>query len=336
MRLGLLAVSISAALLPSGAARAWGASGHEWISGIAADAFPDELPSFLRTPEAAADIAVLGRESDRSKGAGRTHDAERDPGHYVDLADDGTVFGAVTLPSLPATREEYDTLLRGKGQTQYTAGYLPYAILDGWQQLRKEVAYRRAAGIGADTAKDTAERIWFQTDQRLRERLIIRDLGVWSHYVGDGSQPMHVSIHFNGWGNAENPAGFTQSRDIHARFEGAYVHDNVSRATVAGLIGAYHSCSCTIKQRIAAYLGATRAQIVPLYEHEKAGNFAGPTQAGISFVNAQLAAGAAEFRDLVVDAWRDSPDVDVGYPPVRLADIQAGKRAITRATFGAD
>src|SRR5262249_16400183 len=63
---------------------AWGATGHEWISGIAIEKLPDSVPAFVHTPEAAAEIAVLGRELDRLKGAGRTHDAERDPGHYVD------------------------------------------------------------------------------------------------------------------------------------------------------------------------------------------------------------------------------------------------------------
>ena len=51
----------------------------------------------------------MGRKLDRSKGAGKTHDAERDPGHYVDLADDGAVMGVLPLAQLPTTREEYDT-----------------------------------------------------------------------------------------------------------------------------------------------------------------------------------------------------------------------------------
>ena len=38
-----------------------------------------------------AEIAVRGRELNRSKGAGKTHDAERDPGFYVDLGDNGEV-----------------------------------------------------------------------------------------------------------------------------------------------------------------------------------------------------------------------------------------------------
>lgn len=58
---------------------AWDATGHEWVSGIAIEMLPDNVPAFLRTSQGAAEIAVLGRELDRSKGAGRTHDAERDP-----------------------------------------------------------------------------------------------------------------------------------------------------------------------------------------------------------------------------------------------------------------
>src|SRR4029453_3498328 len=79
---------------------AWGATGHEWVSGIAIEKLPDTVPEFVRTPEAAAEIAVMGRELDRSKGGGKAHDAERDPGHYVDLADDGSVEGVLPLAQL--------------------------------------------------------------------------------------------------------------------------------------------------------------------------------------------------------------------------------------------
>jgi hypothetical protein len=46
---------------------AWGATGHEWVSGIAIEKLPDSVPEFIRTPEAGAEIAVMGRELDRSK-----------------------------------------------------------------------------------------------------------------------------------------------------------------------------------------------------------------------------------------------------------------------------
>jgi hypothetical protein len=44
------------------------------------------------------------------------------------------------LAELPETCEHYDTLLRGKGTTHYKADYLPYAIVDGWQQIRRDFA----------------------------------------------------------------------------------------------------------------------------------------------------------------------------------------------------
>jgi hypothetical protein len=163
-----LAALLAAALWPAGHCWAWGATGHEWISGIAIEKLPDSVPAFVRTPEAGAEIAVMGRELDRSKGAGETHDKERDAGHYVDLADDGAVMGVLPLDKLPVTREAYDTQLRAGGQTQYTAGYLPYSIVDGWQQIRKDFAYWRADVKGAETATTPEERAWFETDRRLR------------------------------------------------------------------------------------------------------------------------------------------------------------------------
>src|SRR5262245_37559193 len=43
------------------------------------------MPPFVRTPEATAEIAVLGRELDRSKGAGNEHGPSARPHSNVDL-----------------------------------------------------------------------------------------------------------------------------------------------------------------------------------------------------------------------------------------------------------
>jgi hypothetical protein len=56
----------------------------------------------------------------------------------------------------------------------------------------------------------SAEAARFARDRQIREMLTIRDLGVWTHYVGDASQPLHISIHYNGWGNY--PEGKQQPR----------------------------------------------------------------------------------------------------------------------------
>jgi hypothetical protein len=333
----LAAMAVAAGLLvAAGQCWAWGAIGHEFVSGVAIEELPDSVPAFVRAPEAAAEIAVMGRELDRSKGAGETHDKERDPGHYVDLADDGSVFGVLPIDKLPVTREDYDSQLRAKGFTQYKAGYLPYSIVDGWQQVRKDFAYWRAAVKGAETATTPEERAWFEADRKLREKLTLRDIGIWSHYVGDATQPMHVSVHFNGWGDFPNPNGYTNAKTIHAYFEGAFVRQNANRGAIAAGVGIYAECKCTIEERTRTLLLATLAQLEPLYKLEKEGGFKTGDQRGVAFATARLSAGAQAVRDLIIDAWLASADAPVGYPMVNVHDIEMGKVKATRQLFGAD
>jgi hypothetical protein len=310
-------------LAPSGA-WAWGAYGHRIISKIAVESFPDEIPAFLRTPEAAWQLAELGREADRSKGAGKSHDHDLDPGHYVNVWDDGTV-GGVPLSPLPATREDYDTALRAKGWTEYKLGFLPYSIIDGWQQLRMDFGYWRVDVVGERSAETQEDRAWFAKDRQLRELLVVRDLGYWSHFVADASMPLHVSIHFNGWGPFPNPQGYSTSTTVHGHFEGDFVRKHVSEGDVRAKVKPYHDCGCTIQERTVAYLMATKAEVIPLYELEKAGTFSGDDPKGKDFAAERMAAAASELRDMVIDAWRTSGDAAVGYPKVTVRDVEAGK-----------
>ena len=38
-------------------------------------------------------------------------------------------------------------------------------------------------------------------------------MGVMGHYVGDGSQPLHTTMYFNGW-VGDNPNGYTTQYDV--------------------------------------------------------------------------------------------------------------------------
>ena len=323
------------ALILAGSAQAWGTRGHEWISGLAVERLPAEVPAFLRSPAAAEDIAVLAREPDRWRASGSEHDAERDPGHYVHVDDQGLVLGALPLSALPDSREGFDTALRAKGATQYQAGYLPYAIVDGWQQLVKDFAYWRADQAGARTAADPADRAWFAADARRREALTLRDLGVWSHYVGDASNPMHVSTHYMGWGEGPNPRAWSNDRALHWRFEALFLRANLTRDQVPPGLRPYRDCACSIQARTTAYLTTSRAQVIPLYEIEAQGGFADKvTPESRAFVLARLAAGSNELRDMIVDAWRASAQATVSTPAIKVADIESGKVILTRKMFG--
>jgi len=312
------------ALAAPGRALAWGATGHRLISSLAASILPDEIPGFLRNQDAAWQIGELGREPDRLKGSGAEFDGEHSPGHYINVGDDRLVAGGPRLMALPATRQDYDSALREHGANQYVYGYLPYSIVDGWLQLRKDFGYWRVDAIGERTGATPDDRAWFARDRTLRELLIARDLGYWSHFIGDGSQPMHVSVHYNGWGPFANPHGYSQEK-LHAWFEGDFVRHDIQPADILAKVAGYWECGCPIERRTALYLEATLATTEPLYALEKAGGFKGDAFPGRAFTAERLAAAVSELRDQIVDAWRASADSEVGYPPVKVRDVEAGK-----------
>jgi hypothetical protein len=271
-------------------------------------------------------IGELAREPDRSRDAGQPHDNDSDPAHFVDASDDGTVLEGPMLNALPLSRQDYDTALRAKGSTEFKAGWLPYSVEDGWQQLVKDFVMWRADAAGAKFATKPDDKAWLIRDQHLREAITLRDLGVWAHFVGDASQPMHVSVHYNGWGDFPNPENFASANNFHSRFETRFVNDNISEADVAAKLRPYQACNCTIMAHVASYLAATQSGVLTAYRLDKAGAIDTPTPEAKSFVVDRLAEGAAQLRDLVADAWAASADATVGYSPkIPLADIEAGK-----------
>src|ERR1700722_6356577 len=135
-----------------GEALAWGSSGHRMIGEAAIEALPDELPPFLRDAASATAVGELSREPDRSRKSGLAHDSDRDPGHFVDGDDNGKVAGVVPLTALPPTREAFDTAVRAAGVTSWKMGYLPYSIVEDYQQLVKDFAFWRVDEAGARLA----------------------------------------------------------------------------------------------------------------------------------------------------------------------------------------
>jgi len=127
----LSCVSALAALLVPSSGWSWGATGHRIIGQEAVSALPEEVPAFVRSPDAVAQIGELAREPDRSKGAGRIHDHQRDAAHFVDVDDAGRILGGPTLDALPPTRLDYAKALAAVGTDEIKAGYLPYALIDG-------------------------------------------------------------------------------------------------------------------------------------------------------------------------------------------------------------
>lgn len=324
-KLAVTAFAAAISFFPCSEALAWGPGGHRMTSRLAIENLSVAIPAFLRTQEAVELIGELGREPDRSKGAGDSHDHDLDPGHYINFSDDFTVAGVSPLSATALTREDYDTALRTNGSNEYKAGFLPYAIVDGWQQLQKDFAYWRADVAAAKIPMSKPDHDWFAKDRRLHEMTIIRDLGYWSHFVADASQPHHVSIHRDDWGDYANPQGYSEAKGFHAAFEGAYVARFVTAEDVAKKLKPVRQWDTSIQAETIAYLHESHAQLVPLFELEKAGAFSTKTGAGVNFAADRIAAAVSELRDMILAAWQTSADSTVGYPAIPVSDIESGK-----------
>ncbi len=296
---------------------------------------PPELPAFLRTAAAAQAVGELAREPDRSKGSGQPHDHDLDPGHYLDLDDGGKVNGGPALASLPADREGFEAALKAVNSDGYKSGYLPYNIQDGFEQVAKDFAYWRVETAALKTSPNAEERAWIVRDLKQREALTVRDIGYWAHFVGDGSQPLHVSVHFNGWGTYANPDGYTKDK-IHGPFEGAFVRDHLTLAGVEAAIAAPRPCA-PIATCTAAYLATTNSYVQPLYAMWGRGEFLRADAPSVAFATARVADGAAELRDMIAAAWRASADGSIGHnPEISVRAAEDGQTVPFAALYGDD
>ncbi|MFZ5669162.1 MAG: S1/P1 nuclease [Pseudomonadota bacterium] len=333
VRLAAVAAVAGLFLAPVSAA-SWGNTGHRIVGVLAVEALADEVPAFLRGRQAMADMGEYAREPDRSKGAGKVHDSNRDPAHFVDIDDQGRVLGGPPFAEMQPTRADYETALRAAGVDAWKAGYLQYSIVDGYQQLVKDFAYWRVLAA-AEKAARGERKAWYRRDRIRRERLLAANLADLAHFVGDGSQPLHVSVHYNGWGDYPNPKGYTKDR-IHGPFEGAFVKGAVTIDMVRLKMTPLAVCDCPIEARTIGYLQRTLTFVDPLYAGWNAGDFRPGQAGGAGFAAERLAAGASELRDLIVEAWRASARARVGWPEVSVADVESGKADPYESLLGAD
>jgi hypothetical protein len=145
---------------------------------------------------------------------------------------------------------------------------------------------------------------------------------------------MHVSVHYNGWGDYPNPRGYTQER-VHVPYEGDFVRRVVTLDAVRAAMTPLKPCAA-IETCTADYLAQTAASVVPFYEMQKAGGLGGPNPAGRAFTVGRVAAGASELRDLTVAAWKASAKGSIGYPALGVDQVVNGGLDPYDALYGED
>ncbi|MGB7352846.1 MAG: TonB family protein [Acidobacteriaceae bacterium] len=278
---------------------AWGNDGHKMINRLAAQNLPADLPAFMHTPEAVNEIEYLGPEPDRWRSRAEPElNAEQAPDHFIDLE------LADVIGTLPRNRYEYVADLYAAGLTHPRlaselqpdrVGFQPYITEEVWERLKSAMRDYRELSAKHENTQPVEAAILFYA-------------GWLGHYVGDGSQPLHVTVNYDGWVGKENPNGYTTEHGIHSRFESAFVSANIKASHVQPLMTPLHSIGDEWTDYL-AYLRHSATLVEKVYQLDKDHGFEGAgTPESRQFTAERLAAGASMLRDLIAAAWTKSAE----------------------------
>jgi hypothetical protein len=303
-------------------AGAWDYEGHHAVNELALASLPPDFGIQL-TPELKNRIAFLAGEPDRWR---NTPDLPlkhvNGPDHYFDL-EDVQLLG-LTPDTLPPLRYDFvaDLALaravhpekfpkidpdRDSDHTRELDGFLPWAITENYEKLKSDFStlktLRQYGGSPVDIANAEADCVYV--------------MGVMGHYVGDGSQPLHTTKHFNGW-VGDNPKGYTTRQNFHAWIDGGYfkktggikvdqlvgqIQPATALANAAAPDGVFHD--------VVTYIVEQNKYVEPLYEMEKNGQLTGVGDKGmdaLSFLDGQLVKGGQMLGNLWLTAWQQAPE----------------------------
>lgn len=282
-----LVITTSLVMTLAPTVNAWGDEGHRYINRVAAEHMPEDMPGFFRG--AGARLSFLGPEPDRWRDGKELYKALSEvngPDHFIDI-DKPENFEA-----LPNDRYLYADWLRAKGKDPKDIGFLPYSILEGFQKV--QVLFR----------------MWrdpqHEAEREQIEQNIIYYAGVLGHYVADGSQPLHASIHYNGWSTSSNPELNTRE-PLHWRFEGEYVRAQIKPQDFSGLVKTASRLHDPFSD-IVKYLFQSYDRVPELYRMDKTARWDASNRNPDSkkYVAERLAAGSQMLANLWYTAWLGS------------------------------
>lgn len=279
----------------------WGVRGHQTINRVAVQALPADGPAFLKAHEDWIVYLAIIPDSWRSPAEPALKILE-DPNH-------GWFREQFSfLRQIPRSRYEFVLALydeykklspkdpeRGRLTNVRWTGTLPYAAQENYERMKAAMRrYRAAKSSGQET--------------RLVEMEIASCMGRLGHYTGDGAQPLHDTIHHDGW-QGENPKEYTRDPRIHGRFESAFVDlIEVKPDDVSPHVGSAKRLADPFAA-ILAHLDKAASHVEEIYQLDKAGAFADRSnEQARKLVYERLSAGASLLRDLTYTAWMESAE----------------------------
>ena len=290
----------------------WGAKGHGIVNSEAAEHMPDEMPPFFR--EASDRLGVLGAHPDELRFRALRHlNNSNAVDHYINTE---------LLHGQEAPRDRYSYALKVKelepdNNQPQKAGTLPYRMAETYETLVAEFTlYRQElARSGPDDPKV----------KQFQENAIYT-AGMLGHFVGDATQPLHTTVHHDGWDESRepNPEGFRTKPGIHSQFETKLVEKSVDPSAVAEKIPA----------RATRYEGdpldwgfnlinESQGFVRDVYRYEKAGELSptNPSPRALDLAESRLARGAEVLRDLWYTAWVRSGELASQEDPTKTQDF---------------
>lgn len=299
MKLTRLAAATALILLPI-SGTPWASRGHSVIDKAAVDALPDDGPVFLK--KYADYIAHSASVPDYWRDApGAFSRIEEDPNHGW--------FREQFASIRPIPRSRYEWVIAiykeherivktdpeaAKLMNVRWTGTLPFAAVEVYERLTAEM---RRIRILQKAGKPTS-------DQEQTCAFLVYWLG---HYIGDGAEPLHDTIHHNGW-LGPNPNGYATDANIHARFESNMVDNmKLSEADIAPRLGPPQHLDGDVFENILAFLDKSGDRTEAIYKMDKRGALKDPKDPEAREMVLLCASdGARMLRDLIYRAWLES------------------------------
>ncbi|HUR46087.1 MAG TPA: hypothetical protein VMZ27_09455, partial [Candidatus Saccharimonadales bacterium] len=301
----------------------WDYEGHRIVNQLALASLPKDFPAFVTTSEASERIAFLSGEPDRWR---NTSDLPlkhfNGPDHYFDLED----LKFIGMDAQTLTHFRYDFVVqlaagRGRYATNFPAidpevnadhtreliGFLPWTITEYYGKLKSGFSYLKTLQE-AGTPQEIAN----------AEQNIIYIMGVMGHFVGDGGQPLHTTIHHNGW-IGENPKHYATNKTIHSWVDGGYIaHATIRTAVLLPKlrpatvlpINEGRGSQTKIFPLVMEYLVAQHQQVEPLYKLDRDGKLSSKREIvpeAYDFISGQLLKSGQMLGSLWVTAWQHAP-----------------------------
>ncbi|MBM3843935.1 MAG: hypothetical protein FJ397_11860 [Verrucomicrobia bacterium] len=208
---------------------AWDYEGHRIVAQLALAVLPEGFPRIVARPEEAERVAFLSAEPDRWRNVPDLplkHAGGSWGDHFLDL--EYLTDAGLDLETLTSFRYEF-VLQFARGRAAHAAafkpidparnldrtaewpGFAPWAIAEHFARLRSGFSYLRVfeeVGTPAEVANARANLLYV--------------MGLLAHYVGDCSQPLHTTKHYNGW-SGDNPRGYPTWNGLHAWIDGGII-----------------------------------------------------------------------------------------------------------------